>query len=118
MSQLDNYEVDEVFGCHIYGRLDKEGYPIMFRGPRPVKAYLIAYEAERGPIPEGMTLEHRCRRRACIRPSHMLIVTMSENLYRRKWSTRVRRDICEAKHDAINVMVTSEGGRLCRICDK
>jgi hypothetical protein len=118
MPQLDNYEVDEVFGCWLFGNLDRDGYPIVWRSKTPVKAYLLTYEAERGPIPKDMTLEHRCRRRACVRPSHLLVVSMAENLFRRKWSTRVRRDICEMKHDRIHSMVTPEAGILCRICDK
>jgi hypothetical protein len=112
--------VDPVFGCWIWtGKVDqRDGYALIWRGKFPIKAHLAVYTAEVGPIADGMTLEHRCRVRLCVRPGHLLPMTMSENLLRRKWSVRVRRDLCELKHDAINAMTTKEGGRLCRICDR
>lgn len=120
MSQLDAYEVDPVFGCHLWtGKVDtRDGYPLIWRGKHPIKAYLATYAAELGPVPEGMTLEHRCRVRLCVRPSHLLPVPMRENLLRRRWSVRSKRPLCAAGHDAVNAMITPQGGSLCRLCDR
>lgn len=45
-------------------------------------AHRLTYELEVGPIPEGHDLDHLCRVRACVRPSHLEPVTRSENLAR------------------------------------
>jgi hypothetical protein len=113
-------EIDPQWGCWLWTKaIDKrDGYGLVWRGPSPMKAHRVVYEAEVGPIPEGLVLEHRCRVRRCVRPSHLLPVTQSENLYRRRWDVRVMRDLCAAKHDGIHAMVLPTGGRLCRLCDR
>lgn len=42
----------------------------------------IAYQYVVGPIPQGMHLDHLCRRRECLRPSHLEPVTPRENIWR------------------------------------
>jgi hypothetical protein len=118
MTQLDAFTVDAVFGCHLWnGRIDqRDGYGLVWRGRTPIKAHIAAWTAKNGPVPEGKVLDHRCRRRLCLR--HLEVVTQSENLIRRDWGARNRRPICALKHDVINVMTTPEGGRLCRLCDR
>lgn len=37
------------------------------------------YEYYRGPIPDGLELDHLCRRRDCVNPAHLEPVTSSEN---------------------------------------
>ena len=41
------------------------------------------WEEARGPIPEGMTIDHLCMQKTCINPDHMEVVTRSENSRRR-----------------------------------
>lgn len=47
-------------------------------------AHRVAYEIMRGPIPEGLTIDHLCRVRKCINPFHMEPVTKRENTLRGK----------------------------------
>jgi hypothetical protein len=112
--------VDPVFGCWIWqGKVDqRDGYGLVWRGRHPVKAYLVVYSAEVGPIADGLVADHKCRVRLCVRPQHLIPMTQSENLLRRKWSTRTKRPLCDAKHGDEHAMVTMFGGRLCRICDR
>lgn len=53
-------------------------------GPEMVLAHRLYYEERRGPIPEGMTLDHLCRVRACVNPEHLEPVTHRENVRRGK----------------------------------
>lgn len=43
----------------------------------------MAWELCNGPIPEGMTLDHRCTSTLCVNPSHLNVVTLEENIARR-----------------------------------
>jgi hypothetical protein len=47
-------------------------------------AYRITYQALRGPIPEGLVLDHLCRTPACVNPWHLEPVTQAVNVQRAK----------------------------------
>jgi len=46
------------------------------------RAHRVVYEIVRGPIPEGLTLDHLCRNRGCVNPSHLEPVTIGDNIRR------------------------------------
>lgn len=121
MSQLDAFTIDETFGCHIWhSKVGNNGRPIVWRGRTPVNAYKLAYEDKHGPVPEGLVLDHLCRRasapNACVNPAHLEAVTQHENLLRRNWGYRCRMRTCPKGHSLATAMVTPELGRLCREC--
>lgn len=84
-------------GCWLWrGQLNAWGYGHFRRtlGPglgRTVKAHRLAYELSVGPIPEGLTLDHLCGQRACVRPDHLEPVTNAENLRRRHARRRAQK---------------------------
>lgn len=45
-------------------------------------AHRLAYQLTFGPIPEGLEIDHLCRNRACVEPSHLEAVTSSTNKLR------------------------------------
>jgi len=45
-------------------------------------AHRFSYELLENHIPDGYTLDHLCRNRICVNPSHLDIVTLKENLLR------------------------------------
>lgn len=47
-----------------------------------MKAHRFVYEQIRGPIPDGMDIDHLCRVRNCVNPDHMEPVTRRENTLR------------------------------------
>lgn len=85
-------------GCWAWqGQLNKAGYGHFRRTLAPgvyqtVKAHRHAYEITRGPIGDGLTLDHLCGNPACVRPSHLEAVTRSENLRRRHARTRAAQN--------------------------
>lgn len=109
-------ERDPVYGCELStGRRDRDGYA--FRGS--TRAHIAVWVAAHGPIAEGMELEHMCRRRHCVALHHLELVTRSENEKRKSWKYRARRTHCPRGHElAHNAVVTPEGGRVCRACNR
>jgi len=53
-------------------------------------AHQFSYRIEVGPVPDGLQLDHLCRVRHCVRPTHLEPVTAAENV-RRAVEARTRR---------------------------
>ena len=78
-------------GCWIWTAYkDRAGYGVcIFKEER--MAHRHAFREAGGQIPEGFTIDHLCRRRACINPAHLEAVTLKENV-RRSPRTKLRHD--------------------------
>ena len=107
---------DPLFGCLVHaGRLDDDGYGRV--GSR--KAHIVAWEAAKGPVPDGMALDHLCRNRACVALHHLEPVTHAENERRKKLAHRSKRERCPRGHEMrTNGVITPEGGMVCRLCNQ
>lgn len=78
------YLVDER-GCWIWQRTTHSngyGWAWDSEARRGVMAHRLVYERHRGPIPEGLQLDHLCRVPACVNPAHLEPVTNAENTQR------------------------------------
>ncbi len=115
-------KVREGHGCWEFtGRLDREGYGIQWVtdvGNR--RSHRLAYEYFVGPIPDGLTIDHLCRNRACCRPDHLEAVTIGVNIHRGNTAAAINaaKTHCPAGHayDEGNTHVRKSGQRECRMC--
>jgi len=81
-------KVDRTTGCWLWTSVrTADGYGHFRTRVAPghhryVKAHRWAYEQSHGPIPDGLTVDHLCRNRACVRPDHLEAVSITENIRR------------------------------------
>jgi hypothetical protein len=101
------------------GPLDRFGYGRMNEGR---SAHRELWIKARGPIPEGMTIDHTCRFRACVNLGHLRLLSGSENS---KLQTRpAPRSHCSNGHElsAENARITQTPTRgtetACRACNR
>lgn len=78
---------DPITGCWNWnGSLDRYGYGKVFLSfggrKRQTGAHRASWIAHRGPIPDNLELDHLCRNRKCVNPSHLEPVTGRENIQR------------------------------------
>jgi hypothetical protein len=64
------------------GRPHRSGYSRVTIAGRTTYAHRAMYEQAVGLIPDGMTIDHLCGQRACIRPTHLEAVPIAENCRR------------------------------------
>lgn len=104
-------------GCWLWGAsVGKNGYGMFSYQNIMGLVHRISYTMERGPIPEGLSLDHLCRVRCCVNPQHLEPVTSLENNRRGK----LLYTHCPSGHEYSpeNLYCTKEGWRQCRACRK
>lgn len=102
---------------------DSKGYGSFWIAPTMKCAHRVAYELTRGPVPDGLEIDHLCRNRACVRPEHLEAVTHHVNVRRSPFtagSVNAVKTHCPRGHayDAANTRITRVGGRICRECKR
>jgi HNH endonuclease len=105
--------------CWIWDRPGIGGYGMLHVNGKQVYAHRWSYEFHIGPIPEGLQLDHLCRRRACVNPYHLEPVPAEVNKARGiKKNRNTGKTHCQNGHpfDAQNTYLTTAGFRKCRIC--
>lgn len=107
-------------GCWEWTGARRDGYGRFRHAGKMRAAHRWAYEHFVGPIPDGLDLDHSCRRHWCVNPEHLDPATRQENTLRgegiaARWADRTH---CGAGHEftAGNVYRTPAGARRCRAC--
>lgn len=67
-------------GCWLWSGNLADGYGHIRSGEKMLYSHVVMYELNVGPVPEGMSLDHRCRRRRCVNPDHLRPVTTKQNM--------------------------------------
>jgi hypothetical protein len=85
-----------------------------------VYVHRLAWELWRGPIPEGLTIDHLCKNTSCANPRHLEPVTMRENTLRGDTipARNAAKTHCDNGHEftAENTRIDGQGKRVCRAC--
>lgn len=107
-------------GCWEWtARIENDGYGRFLMGRKNWVASRASYVLFVGPIPDGHEIDHTCRNRSCVRPSHLEAVTKLEN-WRRGFSFSAeysRKTECPSGHPYNEENTyTYLGRRLCRTC--
>lgn len=87
---------------------------------KAIAAHRLAWMLFRGPIPEGLHIDHLCRVTRCVNPAHLEPVTQRENVLRGVGFAAVNaaKTECIRGHEFTpeNTIVHCGGKRACRTC--
>lgn len=85
-------------------------------------AHRIGWMLYRGPIPEGLVIDHMCRVRCCVNPDHLRVVTKRINSTensRSVWALNAKKTHCPKGHPYQGPnLIRLAKSRACRICTK
>lgn len=117
LGKLINGSWDWYGGCILWERATNGvGYGLItFRSQRWY-THRLAYSVWKGPIPDGLVLDHLCRNTLCWRPTHLEPVTTLVNLQR---GLVFGRTHCKQGHEfneANTYFNARTGHRSCRAC--
>lgn len=95
------------------------GYGRFWIKYKTFQAHRVSYEMVIGSIPVGLQIDHLCRNRMCVNPSHLEPVTQKENLRRGINHHRIKTH-CIRGHEFTyeNIYKRKDGGRSCKLCTK
>lgn len=110
-------------GCWLWtGSLTSEGYGDFGYKANRRLAHIYSYELAKGPVPDGLELDHKCRVRSCCNPNHLEPVTHQINTLRGIGPTakNAMKTHCPKGHayDEENTRISASGKRDCRMCDR
>lgn len=116
-------------GCWLWmGGCNHDGYGNFGVDGRTESSHRIAYLFEKGVIPVGLELDHKCRIKSCCNPDHLEPVTHHENIRRAGSWSLANAAACISKRAATHCINGHEyiesntgwykGHRYCRVCNR
>ena len=119
----DLIEPEPNSGCFLWtGALNHHGYGIFNLDGRTVRSHRLAYSIWKGPIPDGLCVDHICRVRSCCNPAHLRLATSRDNVLEPRSKSPAlansTKTHCVAGHryDHANTYRDPNGWRQCRKC--
>ncbi len=97
-----------------------DGYGIVNGASGEQRTHRLSYRLWVGPIPQGFEIDHLCRNRRCVNPSHLEAVTHAENV-RRAGLERRGRTHCKYGHPFSHSALKRDGSyshMVCRECSR
>lgn len=108
-------------GCWFWvGSLTHDGYPRIKVAGKSIGGHRVSFELFKGPIAEGLEVDHRCNMPCCVNPDHLDAVTPLENFERCGNPLNLNRlkQACGRGHPFAgeNLYVDASGKRGCQTC--
>jgi hypothetical protein len=110
-------------GCWLWtAAISAGGYGRSWDGKKSIYAHRQVYEAIVGPIAPGLQIDHLCRVRSCVNPSHLEPTTQRINILRgvSPVANNARKIYCIRGHllSGDNLVKRSRSGRNCLTCHR
>lgn len=124
--RLDQFEAkfmpEPMSGCWLWiGAIQSKGYG----NYQSRLAHRVSYERSVGKIPDGLTLDHRCRVTSCVNPAHLTPMTQKKNnsLGYSPTALNARKTHCSKGHEFTpentRGVVRDDGNRrYCKTCNQ
>ena len=114
------FSIDCESGCWLWNKSKNiKGYGTIFAHGRATRVHRFSYESFYGPVPKGLVLDHICRVRNCVNPTHLRLVTNKENILAGEGlaAKNARKTHCKHGHSLSGENVYMwHGFRSCRVC--
>lgn len=123
---MEMFSPEPMSGCWLFtGYVNPNGYGHLSFDHRHWQAHKLFYVLLKGAVPEGLTLDHKCRVRSCVNPDHLEAVSSRTNTLRGFGPTadNIRKTHCSKGHplSGANLYLVPKtssrhGGRACMTC--
>lgn len=106
--------------CWVWKNPLDNGYGRFWIGTKTGLAHRISYQILVGDIPTGKQIDHLCRNRSCVNPSHLEPVDIKTNVLRGEGlsAMNARKTHCKRNHplSGNNLFINNRNQRVCKIC--
>ena len=113
--------MDILEGCWLWEKpITQNGYGVFLFNNKSHSAHRVSYEYWKGTIPTDLEIDHLCRNKSCVNPTHLEAVTHKENVRRGLISTSPKITHCKRGHEftSNNTYNRPRGTRECKTCWK
>ena len=99
-------KVDKSDGCWLWKASLRNGYGDIWINGHHVAAHRVAWELINGAIPEGVEVLHKCDNPPCVRPDHLFLGTVADNV--RDSKNKGRRAPQDGENNPAHLLTASQ----------
>lgn len=109
-------------GCWLWQGVKSGGYGYMryYKDGRRKSCHLVSLIIHGIKVPKGKEVDHSCRNKSCVNPSHLEVVTHKENILRGTSipARNSKKICCMHGHELTldNIFSSKRGDRQCKKC--